>query len=64
MRYDLITAKQAVKDLFPQLANKHFSLWQSEDDGDEQFRIQEHNGQREYFGNVYHVDLKAKTLTN
>lgn len=63
MKYDLATAKMAIKDLFPQVGH-NFTVWQTEYDHDESFHLQQHDGQREYFGHVYIADLKAKTLTN
>jgi hypothetical protein len=65
MEWDLFTAKQAVKDLFPQLRNKNFILWKPQGIIGNVFKIQEYviNGkEKELFGNEYYVDLDLKEI--
>jgi hypothetical protein len=62
MEYDLITFKQAVRDVFPFLRERPFIAWKS---GNKYF-IQEYikNGNKnEVFGHEFIVDLDNKTLT-
>ena len=62
MEYDLITFKQAVRDVFPYLRERTFIAWKS---GDKHF-IQEYvkNGnKKELFGHELIVDLYKHTLT-
>jgi hypothetical protein len=63
---DLITAKQAVRDVFPQFANKTFILWQPQGILGNVFKVQEYiqtGRKRELFGNEYYVDLDLKDIT-
>ena len=59
--YDLITFKQAVKDVFPCLRNRNFIAWYNGKD----YFIQEYvkNGKRkELFGHEFIVDLNKREL--
>jgi hypothetical protein len=61
MEYDLITFKQAVRDIFPSLRNRNFIAWKS----GERYFIQEYvkNGnKKEVFGHEFIVDLENKSL--
>ncbi len=68
MLYDLITTKQAVRDLFPQLRDEKFILWKPEGVLGNVFKIQCYvyfgdNNTKELYGNEYYVDLDLKTIT-
>jgi len=59
--YDLITFKQAVRDVFPYLKNRDFIVWHNGKD----YFIQEYvkNGKRkELFGHEFVVNLEKKSL--
>jgi hypothetical protein len=61
MDYDLITFKQAVRDVFPSLRNRDFIAWKS----GKSYLIQEYikNGnKKELFGHEFIVDLENKSL--
>ena len=65
MEYDLYTAKQAVRDLFPQFKNKKFILWKPSEIIRNVFKIQEYvlNGNyKELFGHEYYADLDSKEI--
>ena len=67
MKYDLITAKQAIRDLFPQLQKFSFAIWQDSGCSDEQFKLQcyvKNSTSKHFYGHTYKIDLLNKTFTN
>jgi hypothetical protein len=58
---NLIKAKQKIKRLFPQLKKYDFRIWQGA--GEDIFNLQCCIND-EFYGNIYQVNFKNKTLYN